>query len=74
MTGSSTLLLFQLTTMSSAQLAGPVSYLARYAGQVGRTVLCTFELRQWFGWCEENGLDPLVGIQRAHVELYKAAR
>ena len=24
----------------------------------------------WFAWCEGNGLDPLVGIQRAHVELY----
>ena len=21
------------------------------------------------GWCESQGLDPLVGIQRAHVEL-----
>jgi len=27
-------------------------------------------LRRWFGWCETNGLDPLVGIQRAHVELF----
>lgn len=23
----------------------------------------------WFTWCRSNGLDPLVGIQRAHVEL-----
>ena len=22
------------------------------------------------GWCETNRLDPLVGIQRAHVEPY----
>jgi hypothetical protein len=28
------------------------------------------QLRRWFGWCERNGLDPVVGIQRAHVELY----
>ena len=29
-----------------------------------------FQLRRWFSWCETNGLDPLVRIQRAHVELY----
>jgi site-specific recombinase XerD len=29
-----------------------------------------FQLREWFAWCEGNGLDPLVGVQRAHVELY----
>ena len=29
-----------------------------------------FQLREWFAWCESNGLDPLVGVQRAHVELY----
>jgi len=27
-------------------------------------------LRRWFVWCESNHLDPLVGIQRAHVELF----
>jgi integrase/recombinase XerD len=58
---------FQLTTMSTAQLAA-VSYLARYAGRTH--VLYEFQLREWFTWCESNGLDPLVGIQRAHVELY----
>jgi CHAT domain/Trypsin-like peptidase domain len=25
---------------------------------------------EWFAWCESNGVDPLVGVQRAHVELY----
>jgi len=40
---------------------------ARYAGRTH--VLYSFQLRQWFAWCERNGLDPLVGIQRAHVEL-----
>jgi integrase/recombinase XerD len=58
---------FQPTTMSTAQLAA-VSYLARYAGRTH--VLYEFQLREWFTWCESNGLDPLVGIQRAHVELY----
>ncbi|CAM3633142.1 tyrosine-type recombinase/integrase [Occultella aeris] len=28
------------------------------------------QLRRWFGRCDANGLDRLVGIQRAHVELY----
>ena len=27
-------------------------------------------MRQWFARCETSRLDPLVGIQRAHVELY----
>ena len=32
--------------------------------------LYTFHLRRWFAWGEANALDPLIGIQRAHVELY----
>ena len=64
---STVLLPFQPSSMSSAQLAA-VSYLARYAGRTH--TLYSFQLRQWFAWCETNGLDPLVGIQRAHVELY----
>jgi len=53
--------------MSTAQLAA-VSYVARYAGRTH--TLYAFQLREWFAWCEGSGLDPLVGIQRAHVELY----
>jgi integrase/recombinase XerD len=53
--------------MSTAQLAA-VSYLARCAGRTH--VMYAFQLREWFIWCETHGLDPLVGIQRAHVELY----
>ena len=53
--------------MSPAQLAA-VSYLARYAGRTH--ALYSSQLRRWFSWCETNGLDPLMGIQRAHVELY----
>ncbi|HEY7613105.1 MAG TPA: hypothetical protein VH764_08915, partial [Gemmatimonadales bacterium] len=64
---SSTLLPFQPLAMSPAQLAA-VSYLARYSGRTHK--LYAFQLRRWFSWCEANGLDPLVGIQRAHVELY----
>ena len=48
--------------------AAAVSFLARYAGRTHE--LYAYQLRRWFGWCEANGLDPLLGIQRAHVELY----
>ncbi|MDQ3421875.1 MAG: tyrosine-type recombinase/integrase [Actinomycetota bacterium] len=53
--------------MTPAQLAA-VSYLARYPGHTHQ--LYAAALRRWFGWCETNGLDPLAGIQRAHIELY----
>src|SRR5674476_1238181 len=58
---------FQPTTMTTAQLAA-VSFLARYSGRTHS--LYAYQLREWFAWCESNGLDPLVGVQRAHVELY----
>jgi hypothetical protein len=58
---------FQLNAMTPAQLAA-VSYLARYTGQTRR--LYAYQLRRWFSWCETNALDPLVGLQRAHLELY----
>ena len=58
---------FQPDAMTPAQLAA-VSYLARYTGQTHR--LYAYQLRRWFTWCETNALDPLVGIQRAHIELY----
>lgn len=64
---STTLLPFQPEAMSPAQLAA-VSYLARYTGHTH--TLYAYQLRRWFTWCESSGLDPLVGIQRAHVELY----
>ena len=38
--------------------------------QAGTQELYSYQLRRWFEWCETNGLDPLTGIQRAHVELY----
>ncbi len=58
---------FQPDAMTPAQLPA-VSYLARYTGQTHR--LYADQLRRWFSWCETNGLDPLVGLQRAHLELY----
>jgi integrase/recombinase XerD len=62
-----TVLSFQPLAMSRAQLAA-VSHLARYSGRTH--TLYSFQLRRWFAWCDANALDPLVGIQRAHVELY----
>lgn len=67
MSAPTTLLPFQPATMSTAQLAA-VSYLARYSGRTH--TLYSFQLREWFAWCESNGLDSLLGVQRAHVELY----
>jgi len=61
------LLPFQPDAMTPAQLAA-VSYLARYSGHTHQ--LYAYQLRRWFAWCETSQLDPLVGIQRAHVELY----
>jgi len=61
MSTKTTLLPFQPTTMSTAQLAA-VSYLARYAGHTHS--LYAYQLRRWFTWCATNRLDPLVGIQR----------
>jgi hypothetical protein len=58
---------FQPEAMTPAQRAA-VSYLARYTGHT--QVLYAHQLRHWFGWCETNDLDPLVGIERAHIELY----
>ena len=67
MSGSAPLLPSQPIAMSTAQLAA-VSYLARYSGRTH--ALYAYQLRRWFAWCEDNRLDPLIGIQRAHVELY----
>ena len=67
MSASTTLLPFQPSRMSTAQLAA-VSFLARYSGRTH--ALYAFQLKQWAAWCEHHGLDPLAGIQRAHVELY----
>ena len=66
-TSSTATLPFQPSSMSPAQLAA-VSFLARYSGATH--ALYRTQLGRWFAWCEANGLDPLIGIQRAHVELY----
>ncbi|MGA8045657.1 MAG: tyrosine-type recombinase/integrase [Dermatophilaceae bacterium] len=58
---------FQPATMSTAHLAA-VSFLARYGGRTHE--LYEYQLREWFSWCQNNGIDPLVGVQRAHIELY----
>ncbi len=53
--------------MPTAQLAA-VSFLARFSGRTRH--LYAFQLREWFAWCERNGLDPPMNVQRAHVELH----
>jgi integrase/recombinase XerD len=53
--------------MSPAQRAA-VSYLAGHSGPTHN--LYAHQLRRWSTWCEVRRLDPLIGIQRAHVELY----
>ena len=58
---------FQPATMSTAHLAA-VSFLARYAGRTRE--LYEYQLKEWFSWSETSGIDPLVGVQRAHIELY----
>lgn len=64
---NTTLLPFQPEAMNPAQLAA-ISFLARYSGHTH--TMYTAQPRRWFDWCHTTGLDPLVGIQRAHVELY----
>ena len=59
MSSRTTLLPFQSATMSTAQLAA-VSFLARYSGHTH--VLYSYQLREWFAWCEGNGLDPRSGF------------
>lgn len=66
-TNSTALLPFHPSSMTQAQLAA-ISYLARYSGATHD--LYAAQLRRWFAWCETNEMDPLIGIQRAHVELY----
>jgi hypothetical protein len=51
--------------MTPAQLAA-VSYLARYSGHTH--TLYASQHRRWFAWCETHVLDPLIGIQRAHID------
>ncbi len=62
MSASTTLLPFQPASMSTAQLAA-VSYLSRYSGPTPH--LYAYQQRRWCSECQSNGLDPLVGIQRA---------
>ncbi len=55
MSAPTTLLPFQPSSMSTAQLAA-VSFLARYCGRTH--TLYAFQLREWFAWCQSNGLAP----------------
>jgi integrase/recombinase XerD len=65
---STTVLLPYLPDAMTPAQSAAVSFLTRYRGHTHE--LYSHQLRRWFGWCDANGLDPLTGIQRAHVELY----
>lgn len=54
-TSTTVLLPFQPDAMTPAQLAA-ISFLARYSGPTH--ALYAAQLRRWFGWCDDNGLDP----------------
>ncbi|RLV49729.1 hypothetical protein D9V37_07395 [Nocardioides mangrovicus] len=53
--------------MTPAQLVA-VSFLTRYSGPTHHLYAC--QLRRRFDWCETNGIDALIGVERANVELY----
>lgn len=57
-------------SMSAAERAR-IGLLSRYSN---RLTLQSYEiaLRQWFGWCDENGVDPLRA-ERVHLELFTRA-
>lgn len=55
--------------MTPAQLAA-VFYLAHFSKRTN--TLYADHLRRWFDWCQTGGLDPLIGIKRAHVEIHHA--
>ncbi|MFE7223517.1 site-specific integrase [Nocardioides sp. NPDC057577] len=57
----------QPLSMTTAEMAA-VSLLAHYSGHTHE--LYSYQLCRWFTWYQTNGLDPLIGIQRAHVKLY----
>lgn len=44
------------------------SFLARYTGQTFTSY--SLDIRLWRDWCRSYGLDPIRGIQRAHIELF----
>lgn len=52
----------QLTRLAGAFVAGHRSKNTQRAYRE--------DLRMWFRWCHANDVDPLVGIQRVHGELY----
>lgn len=56
-----------LGNLPPAQVAA-VSYLARYRGSTHK--LYSRHLGDWFTWCGDQGLDPLEGITRGHIEFY----
>lgn len=58
---------FQPAKMTPAQLAA-VSFSPAIPDPTYHPY--SYQLRQWFAWCESNGIVALIGVERAHVELY----
>lgn len=46
-----------------------MAFVASYSSAGTRQAYST-QLRLWFSWCRQHGLDPLTQIRRPHVELY----
>lgn len=53
--------------LSDAEMAA-LAWLARYDGHTLRAY--QLDLREWFSWSSSQGLDPLHGVRRPHIELY----
>lgn len=53
-------------TLTDAEMAA-YGFLARYNGETLRAY--RLDLRDWFAWCTQQGLDPLR-VRRPHIELY----
>lgn len=46
-----------------------VAFVASYSSPGTHQAYAT-QLRLWFDWCRQHGLDPLTEVRRPHVELY----
>lgn len=63
---TSTLARISLDTTSARFHAA--TFLARYSGNTREVY--GIRLRIYLAWCEANGLDPIHGVTRPHLELY----
>src|SRR5689334_22542749 len=57
-----------LPTISDTVYLHAAAFLARYSGET-RQVYAT-RLKIFLTWCADQGLDPIHGVTRPHLELY----